>query len=162
MKKLLRLLELKWLAGGAIGLLLLLLLTLVGSGTTLASHGSPHLGELKTWSLNPVLPGQQPVETVDDVTALTNHVGKPSMVTAMAHFGGLNGFLFWNPKTNAFKGYRVVGSGPGLQFAVDINRSAPATATPPSFGGGYTWGTIFGDTAYSPYMNFRGSINFRR
>jgi hypothetical protein len=112
---------------------------------------------------DPTIVGLDPLQTVDDVNGLTNHVGAPAMVTAMEGLGAqsLDGLLFWNPDTNAFKGYPVSG---GTQFAIDINRGTPAPmeSPPRTFGGGDTWATIYSNAHFSPYVNFRGSDNFRR
>jgi len=128
-----------------------------------AAHGGPH-ATITTWAVgaNPTIGGFNPHETIDDVDGVTSHVGSPAMVTSMENTQfGFCGLLFWNPTTNSFKSYAVTG---GFQFALDLNRGTPAPAGSPTgtFGGGDVWATVNGNPGFSPYMNFRGSNNFRR
>jgi hypothetical protein len=131
---------------------------------TLAGHGDPH-ASITTWPVgNAPIFGFDPHETVDDVSGTTAHVGAPAMVTFMENtVGGSCGLLFWNPSTDFFKTYPVTG---GFDFAGDIHRGAPAPGGPPSphgtFGGGDAWSTVNGNDSFTPYVNFRGSDNFRR
>lgn len=139
--------------------------TLPAGSPALAMHPNGSHGQMRVWDIgaDPNIAGLDPLETVDDVDGLTNHVGAPAMVTAMEMLGAqsMDGLLFWNPDTNAFKSYPVGG---GTQFAVDINRGTPAPvdSSPGTFGGGDTWATIYSNAHFSPYVNFRGSDNFRR
>jgi hypothetical protein len=126
----------------------------------LASHGDPH-ATIRTWAVgaDPDICGLDPHETTDDVTALTNHVGAPTMVSFMENTNcGFCGILYWNPVTNLFKSYGVTG---GFNFAGDIDRRTPSGA-PMTFGGGDAWSAVNGNNGFSPYMNFRGSDDFRR
>ncbi|WP_447974294.1 hypothetical protein [Nitrospira sp. Kam-Ns4a] len=147
-----------WLVGGTAVFLWLFM----GAGEQPASgfDGEPHSGTFKTWAVGASpLNGFDPHETIDDVAGLTVHVGAPAMVTSMENTcGGFCGLLFWNPVANAFKTYCVTG---GFQFALDIDRRA-ASGAPLTFGGGDTWATVHGNSAFSPYMNFAGSGSFRR
>ncbi len=122
--------------------------------------GGPHSDTVTTWAVGTSpLSGFDPHETTDDVAGLTAQVGAPAMVTSMENTcGGFCGLLFWNPTTNAFKTYCVTG---GFQFALDVNRRT-ASGAPLTFGGGDTWATVHGNSAFSPYMNFAGSGSFRR
>jgi uncharacterized repeat protein (TIGR01451 family) len=146
--------------------LLLLPVLLLGLGLILyAGHGEPH-ATYTYWDIgaDPNIAGFDPHETLDDVEGLTVHVGAPSMVTAMENTRfGLCGLLFWNPDTNNFKTY---GIGGGLNFAVDINTGAPQPVGSKQFGGGDVWSAIKGGGNFhgqmaTPYMNFRGSNDFR-
>ncbi len=117
--------------------------------------------DITTWNVgaDPTIVGLNPHETVDDVSGLSTHVGAPAMVTGMENTrGGFCGLLYWNPNTNTFKTYGVTG---GFQFTVELNRGRPATF-PVTLGGGDVWATVNGNPSFSPYMNFRGSNDFRR
>lgn len=113
-------------------------------------------GTFREWPLDAV-GAYDPMETVDDAQGLTAQVSGPALVTAVGGAGD-NGLLYWNPATNQFKRYGIVPN--GFQVAVDVNRSTPSGG-PPTFGGGDAWGAIRGYATYSPYVNFRGSNNFR-
>ena len=138
-------------------------LGIVTLGLLFGGNGDQLFGQtadIITWNIgaNPIINGDDPHETTEDVDGLTSHVGAPAMFTSMENGEGGNcGMLFWNPTTNVFKHYGITG---GFQFAGDINRGA--VAPPGSFGGGDTWSAVNGGSTFSPYMNFRGSDNFRR
>jgi uncharacterized repeat protein (TIGR01451 family) len=146
--------------------LLLLPILILGLGLIVyATHGEPH-ATYTYWDIgtNPTIGGFDPHETLDDVEGLTVHVGAPAMVTSMENtrFGHC-GLLYWNPDTNDFKTY---GIGGGLNFAVDIDTGPPQPVGSKTFGGGDVWsaihsgGSIHGEMA-TPYVNFRGSNDFR-
>src|SRR2546425_10433188 len=75
-----------------------------------ASHGGPHTGTFRVWSLNETM-GFDPHETVDDIGGLTGQVGSPTNVTAMENLFGVPpcGLLFWNRDTNDFIGVGATG-----------------------------------------------------
>lgn len=146
--------------GQALGLLALWSVAGGFGPAAYASDGGPHAGTFTTWNTGASpISGFDPHETIADVENLTNHVGAPAMVTSAENTcGGFCGLIFWNPDTNSFKTFCVTG---GFQFALDINRGTPSGVAM-TFGGGDTWATVFGNSSFSPYVNFRGSGDFRR
>lgn len=145
----------------------LLVVSLLQGSAAVAFHGGAHQGSFTTWPVGDApFSARDPQEAVDDVAGLTNQVGAPANVTAMATLprqtgeaGAMTrpGLLYWNPATNQFK--RISVPMQGFQFAVDINRSTPSSG-PPTLGGGDAWGTVH-NVGASLYVNLRGSSQIR-
>ena len=64
-------------ARGAIAIVVSIVLVAF-AGIALASDGGPHPGTWKTWHIgpDPIIVGFDPHETIEDVAALSGHVGR--------------------------------------------------------------------------------------
>jgi hypothetical protein len=157
--------------GFLIWLLAVIGIFLGGAHVAYATHTDPVTGDelphatYRYWDLvtgpgGSVLQGFDPHETLDDVKGATGHVGAPTIVTAMENAcGGSCSIMYWNPQTNKFKTVCVTG---GLDFAVDVNRSSTAGGgMPGSFGGGDAWSAVHFNSLFSPWVNPRGSNQYR-
>lgn len=132
--------EQRWRRGAVANVLAMAML---GAMCVAVQPANAQTADFTTWAIgSSAISGFDPHETKDDVTGLNGHadIGKPAMVTAMENTcGGFCGMLFWNPDTNAFRTYCVTG---GFDFAIDINRGAPASPRGAGNFGGATAGRL--------------------